>query len=101
MITIANSAITVSPLPPLKSLDAPQRVIYAGAFSKSLFPALRAAWLVVPEPLVAPFREQAALMCCSVPTLWQQTLADFYSRRPLLAASEENARQLCPAPTVA
>lgn len=49
------------PLPPLKSLDAPQRVIYAGAFSKSLFPALRAAWLVVPEPLVAQFREQAAL----------------------------------------
>ncbi|STW05196.1 transcriptional regulator [Klebsiella grimontii] len=65
------------PLPPLKSLDAPQRVIYAGAFSKSLFPALRAAWLVVPEPLVAQFREQAALMSCSVPTLWQQTLADF------------------------
>lgn len=65
------------PLPPLKSLDAPQRVIYAGAFSKSLFPALRAAWLVVPEPLVAPFRAGAALMSCSVPTLWQQTLADF------------------------
>lgn len=65
------------PLPPLKSLDAPQRVIYAGAFSKSLFPALRAAWLVVPEPLVEPFRAGAALMSCSVPTLWQQTLADF------------------------
>ncbi|MBW5979732.1 hypothetical protein CGB73_11060 [Klebsiella sp. 11263] len=27
--------------------------------------------------LVAQFREQAALMSCSVPTLWQQTLADF------------------------
>ncbi|SUX59442.1 GntR family transcriptional regulator [Citrobacter braakii] len=36
------------PLPPLKSLDAPQRVIYAGTFSKSMFPALRTAWLVVP-----------------------------------------------------
>lgn len=65
------------PLPPLKSLDAPQRVIYAGAFSKSFFPALRAAWLVVPEPLVAQFREKSALMSCSVPTLWQQALADF------------------------
>ncbi len=32
------------PLPPLKSLDAPQRVIYAGTFSKSMFPALRTAW---------------------------------------------------------
>lgn len=65
------------PLPPLKSLDAPQRVIYAGSFSKSLFPALRAAWLVVPLPQIAAFRQQAELMSCSVPTLWQQTLADF------------------------
>ncbi|WP_434639172.1 PLP-dependent aminotransferase family protein [Klebsiella sp. I138] len=65
------------PLPPLKSLDAPQRVIYAGTFSKSLFPALHAAWLVVPLPQVAAFRQQAELMSCSVPTLWQQTLADF------------------------
>ncbi|RWU01540.1 MocR-like pyridoxine biosynthesis transcription factor PdxR [Raoultella ornithinolytica] len=65
------------PLPPLKSLDAPQRVIYAGTFSKSLFPALRAAWLVVPLPQVAAFRQQAEWMSCSVPTLWQQTLADF------------------------
>ncbi len=44
------------PLPPLKSLDAPQRVLYAGSFSKSMFPALRVAWLVVPQPLAARFR---------------------------------------------
>lgn len=62
------------PLPPIKSLDAPQRIIYAGTFSKSLFPALRTAWLVVPEPLVALFQRQAD---CTVPTLVQQTLADF------------------------
>ncbi|GKX55919.1 DNA-binding transcriptional regulator [Leminorella grimontii] len=65
------------PLPPLKSLDAPQRVIYAGTFSKSLFPALRTAWLVVPVNQVARFREQAALSACTVPVLWQLTLADF------------------------
>ncbi|MBJ9170665.1 PLP-dependent aminotransferase family protein [Citrobacter koseri] len=65
------------PLPPLKSLDAPQRVIYAGTFSKSLFPALRTAWLVVPLNQVARFRQLAGLMACSVPVLWQQTLADF------------------------
>ena len=65
------------PLPPLKSLDAPQRVIYAGTFSKSLFPALRTAWLVVPLPLVAEFRRQAQRQACPVPLLWQQTLADF------------------------
>lgn len=82
------------PLPPLKSLDAPQRVIYAGAFSKSFFPALRAAWLVVPEPLVVQFREQAALMSCSVPTM-AAGAGRFYPRGPFLASSEENARQLC------
>ena len=65
------------PLPPLKSLDAPQRVIYAGTFSKSLFPALRTAWLVVPLPLVAEVRRQAQRLACPVPLLWQQTLADF------------------------
>lgn len=65
------------PLPPLKSLDAPQRVIYAGTFSKSMFPALRTAWLVVPLTQVEHFRQQAALTACSVPVLWQQTLADF------------------------
>lgn len=65
------------PLPPLKSLDAPQRVVYAGTFSKSLFPALRTAWLVVPLNQVARFRQLAGLMACSVPVLWQQTLADF------------------------
>ncbi len=65
------------PLPPLKSLDAPQRVIYAGTFSKSMFPALRTAWLVVPIPLVARFHQTAERQSCTVPTLWQQTLADF------------------------
>lgn len=65
------------PLPPLKSLDAPQRVIYAGTFGKSLFPALRTARLVVPTPLVARFHQTAERQPCTVPTLWQQTLADF------------------------
>lgn len=65
------------PLPPLKSLDAPQRVLYAGTFSKSLFPALRTAWLVVPLPLVETFRQQAQHLACPVPLIMQQTLADF------------------------
>lgn len=68
------------PLPPLKSLDAPQRVIYAGTFSKSLFPAVRTAWLVVPAPLVNAFRQQASRSACTVPILWQQTLADFITQ---------------------
>ncbi|EJS1737772.1 PLP-dependent aminotransferase family protein [Escherichia albertii] len=65
------------PLPALKSLDAPQRVIYAGTFSKSMFPALRCAWLVVPVEQIAQFRQQASLAPCAVPILWQNSLADF------------------------
>lgn len=65
------------PLPPLKSLDAPQRVIYAGTFSKAMFPALRTAWLVVPLPQVPLFRQQAQRLACPVPLLWQQALGDF------------------------
>ncbi|HAZ77809.1 MULTISPECIES: PLP-dependent aminotransferase family protein [Enterobacteriaceae] len=65
------------PLPPLKSLDAPQRVIYTGTFSKSLFPAIRTAWIVVPAAEAAAFRQRITSTPCSVPTLWQCALADF------------------------
>jgi len=65
------------PLPPLKSLDAPQRVIYTGTFSKSLFPAIRTAWIAVPAAEAAAFRQRINSTPCSVPTLWQCALADF------------------------
>ncbi len=40
-----------SPIPPLQLLD-PSRVIYAGTFSKTLSPALRIGFLVVPPNLI-------------------------------------------------
>jgi len=43
----------------LKSLDAEDRVFHAGSFSKTLFPALRLGWLVVP----ARFADEAARHC--------------------------------------
>jgi GntR family transcriptional regulator/MocR family aminotransferase len=43
------------PLPALKSIDRDERVLYAGSFSKVLFPALRLGYLVVPDPLVEAF----------------------------------------------
>ncbi|WP_183270863.1 PLP-dependent aminotransferase family protein [Buttiauxella sp. A111] len=65
------------PLPPIKSLDGPQRVIYAGTFSKSLFPALRVAWLVVPQQQVEAFSRHTHFLPCTAPLLIQQTIADF------------------------
>lgn len=45
------------PLPAMMSLDDGHRVLYVGSFSKVMFPALRLAFAVLPEPLVQPVRE--------------------------------------------
>lgn len=50
------------PLPPLASLDRSGRVIYCGTFSKTLAPALRIGFAVVPRPLVSAFRRARQLM---------------------------------------
>lgn len=47
------------PLPALKSLDRDSRVLYAGTFSKVLFPGLRLAYLVVPASQIERFRDAA------------------------------------------
>ncbi|MFC0229104.1 MocR-like pyridoxine biosynthesis transcription factor PdxR [Serratia aquatilis] len=65
------------PLPPLKSLDRQGRVLYAGTFSKTLFPALRMAYLVVPADQVANFENQGHLRICGCPPLMQAGVADF------------------------
>ncbi|MBN3217041.1 PLP-dependent aminotransferase family protein [Pectobacterium polaris] len=65
------------PLPPLKSLDRDGRVLYTGTFSKVLFPGLRLAYLVVPEPQVGRFRDAANHLCGPGSILPQATVADF------------------------
>ena len=45
------------PLPALKSIDRMQRVLYAGSFSKVLFPSLRLGYLVIPEELMETFAQ--------------------------------------------
>jgi GntR family transcriptional regulator/MocR family aminotransferase len=64
------------PLPALKSLDGKERVLYAGTFSKVLFPALRLAYLVVPQAKVERF-EQLAHAFAGCPQLTQAITAAF------------------------
>ncbi len=64
-------------LPPLASMDTRGRVIYMGTFSKSLSPALRMNYLVLPEPLLARWRELFANSYSPVPWLNQKVLARF------------------------
>jgi GntR family transcriptional regulator/MocR family aminotransferase len=43
------------PVPSLQSLDNHSSVVFIGSFSKTLFPALRVGYVVLPAPLVDPF----------------------------------------------
>jgi GntR family transcriptional regulator/MocR family aminotransferase len=65
------------PVPPLKALDADERVLYLGTFSKVMFPALRIGYLVLPRALVEPFRRAKLLADGGSPRLEQEALADF------------------------
>ena len=68
---------TGPPSPALKSLDARDRVLYAGSFSKVLMPGLRLGYLVVPEPHVAALVEASRLTDVGQPVLPQAVVARF------------------------
>ncbi|TXH36642.1 MAG: PLP-dependent aminotransferase family protein [Rhodospirillaceae bacterium] len=68
---------TSRPLPALKSLDQADRVIYAGTFSKVLFPALRLGYLVLPENLLDRCAEISLLLQSGRSLLNEQIIADF------------------------
>ncbi|MFT4782473.1 MAG: GntR family transcriptional regulator/MocR family aminotransferase [Paracoccaceae bacterium] len=68
-----------APYPALKSLDHDGRVIYAGSFSKSLFPGLRLGYLVGPEPFIREARALRAAVLRHPPGQMQRTAAQFLS----------------------
>ena len=65
------------PLPALKSLDRDGRVLYAGTFSKVLFPGIRIAYLVVPETQVERFEQIIEILTGGTPTLTQAIVSAF------------------------
>jgi GntR family transcriptional regulator/MocR family aminotransferase len=67
------------PVRALQGLD-PERVIYAGTTSKTLAPALRIGWLVVPGSLVEPLSAMKELLDDLSPTLEQLALAQLLER---------------------
>jgi GntR family transcriptional regulator/MocR family aminotransferase len=104
------------PLPPLASLDRAGRVIYCGTFSKTMAPALRLGFAVVPAPLVPAFVRLRTLMDRGTDALNQATMAEFmrqgllaphirrmrteYARRrtALLAAMDRHVQSIVPLP---
>jgi GntR family transcriptional regulator / MocR family aminotransferase len=65
------------PLPALQGLDGQGRVIYLGTFSKTLFPSLRIAYLVLPPQLVEAFARALGELFREGQTLQQVVLASF------------------------
>ncbi len=65
------------PIAALQGLDATGRVLYLGTFSKTMFPALRTGWIVVPPALVDAFTAAVRLTGHEVAADVQAALADF------------------------
>jgi GntR family transcriptional regulator/MocR family aminotransferase len=73
----AEFRYTSSPQPSLQSLDEDRRVIYIGSFSKTLFPALRLGYVVLPPELVDKFAELKSVVDDYGPLIDQATLSSF------------------------
>ncbi len=65
------------PIPSMQGLDKGAKVIYIGAFSKSLSPALRISYMVLPKQLLDIYNSKLSFYICPVPTIEQKTLQRF------------------------
>src|SRR5699024_5389900 len=64
-------------IPTMYSMDATGRVIYLNTFSKTITPALRISYLILPPELLDRYREKLGFYSCTVPSFEQLTLARF------------------------
>ncbi|SFC27039.1 DNA-binding transcriptional regulator, MocR family, contains an aminotransferase domain [Streptomyces aidingensis] len=70
-------SFTGARLPALAAEDRHGNVVYVGSFSKTLFPALRLGYAILPERLVRPCLGVKWITDRLSPTLTQEALADF------------------------
>ena len=68
---------TGRPIPALKATDINDKVIYLGSFSKSISPAIRVSYLVLPKALLNIYQRKLPYFICPVPTLNQKILYRF------------------------
>ncbi len=65
------------PVPSLQASDRNGRVIYMGTFSKSIAPAIRVGYMVLPLSLLKVYREKCGFYACTVSRIDQRILNEF------------------------
>lgn len=68
------------PIPALKAIDQKDKVIYMGSFSKSISPALRVSYMVLPKNLLSLYEKKLPYFICPVSTLSQKILYNFIEK---------------------
>lgn len=64
------------PIPAMQGLD-PEKIIYMGTFSKSIAPAIRVAYMVLPHTLMQKYKRKLSFLTCTVPRSDQDILEIF------------------------
>ena len=93
------------PVPALRGLDHSDRVVYIGSFGKTLIPALRIGYLIVPRELSDSFDKAVSITGQFAPLILQATVNDFIKQgyfathlkrmRRLYARRQANFIKLC------
>ena len=65
------------PVPSLQASDAAGKVIYMGTFSKSIAPAIRVGYLVLPAPLLAVYKRKCGFYASTVSRIDQKIIYQF------------------------
>lgn len=68
------------PIPSLQGNDANGTVIYIGTFSKSISPAIRVSYMVLPAALLDAYNEKCGFYSSTVPKEQQKVLAAFLNQ---------------------
>lgn len=68
------------PIPALQGMDKTGKVIYLGTFSKSIAPAIRVSYLVLPPELLKRYRKQVGFYASTVSRIDQNMLYQFLSQ---------------------
>ncbi len=65
------------PIPALCGFDKEQRVIYIGTFSKSIAPAIRMSYMVLPDEMMKQYHERIGFYSCTVSRIDQIVVKNF------------------------